>query len=76
MSETNSHLDMRALRKRLEWNQGRLARFLGVHQSTVSNMERVGNPPKGAVLISLQVLSAAADAGTADALCPEIAVAE
>lgn len=76
MDETNSPLDMKALRKRLKWNQGRLARFLGVHQSTVSNMERVGNPPKGAVLISLQVLSDAADAGNADALCPELAAVE
>ncbi|TJW14366.1 MAG: helix-turn-helix domain-containing protein [Mesorhizobium sp.] len=75
MSETNSPLDMKALRKRLKWNQDRLARYLGADQSTVSRMERLGNP-KGAVLISLQVLSDAADAGTADALCPELASAE
>lgn len=76
MTGANAPLSMKALRKRLNWNQKRLARFLGVNQSTVSNMERADNPPKGAILISLQVLSDAADAGTADALCPELEAAE
>lgn len=63
-------IDIRALRERINWKQDRLARFLGVDRSSVSHMEK-GRPPSGPVRRLLETLVAAADCGTADALCPE-----
>ncbi|WP_292130846.1 helix-turn-helix transcriptional regulator [Mesorhizobium sp.] len=63
-------IDIRALRERIKWKQDRLARYLGIDRSSVSHMEN-GRPAVGAVLRLLQMLVKAAEAGTADALCPD-----
>ena len=63
-------IDIRALRKSLNWTQDRLARYLGLDRSSVSRMEN-GQPAVGAVLQLLKMLATAAANGTADALCPE-----
>lgn len=62
-------IDIKALRKSINWNQDRLARYLGIDRSSVSHMEN-GRPAVGAVLRLLHMLVAAAANGNADALCP------
>lgn len=64
-------IDMRALRKRINWKQDRMARYLGVDPSTISRMER-SEKLKGPAIRLLQALSDAADAGRADELCPDL----
>jgi transcriptional regulator with XRE-family HTH domain len=65
-------LDIKELRERVNWSQDRLAEFLGVDRSSVSHMEN-GRPPRGPVKRLLDMLSAAAEADTVDALFPSSA---
>lgn len=67
-------IDIKALRERIGWKQDRLASYLGVDRSSVSHMEK-GRTPQGPVLRLLRILAAAADAGKADDLYPEVAEA-
>lgn len=64
------HIDIKALRERINWKQDRLARFLGVDRSSVSHMEN-GRMPRGPVRRLVDILAAAAEQGTADELFPE-----
>lgn len=66
-----NHIDVRALRERVNWRQDRLARFLGVDRSSVSHMEN-GRPARGPVKRLLETLVEAAEAGRADELFPDI----
>jgi transcriptional regulator with XRE-family HTH domain len=61
---------VRRLRKELKWDQGRLARYLGVDRSSVSHFEN-GRPVRGPVKRLLETLEEAAKRGDAEALCPE-----
>lgn len=63
--------DIQELRRRLEWKQERLARYLGVDRSTISRMEN-GQRLRGPALRLLENLKIAAENGTADDLCPEM----
>lgn len=57
--ETASDIDVRALRKRLDWSQERLAAFLGVDRSAVSRLEKrvsEGKTPRGPVVRLLRQL--------------------
>ncbi|ATU91423.1 hypothetical protein B5P45_17485 [Phyllobacterium zundukense] len=67
----NQHIDIKALRERLNWKQDRLARFLGVDRSSVSHMEN-GRPPRGPVRKLLETLVSAADRGDVDALSSDL----
>ena len=76
----NSEIDMKALRKRINWKQDRMARYLGVDPSTISRMERALKL-KGPAIRLLQALAEAADADGADKgdrvekLCPDLEAA-
>ncbi|WP_283196581.1 DNA-binding transcriptional regulator [Rhizobium sp. BT04] len=48
-------LDIRSLRKRLNWTQDRLAEYLGVDRSSISRMEN-GQPVSGPVERLLSML--------------------
>jgi len=63
--------DVKALRERIGWKQGRLARYLGVDRSSVSRMEN-GQPVSGPALRLLEMLCDAADKGLANELCPDV----
>jgi transcriptional regulator with XRE-family HTH domain len=67
--------EIKTLRKALNWDQGRMARYLGVDRSSVSHMEN-GRPVRGPVKRLLETLAAAAERGEADALCPDLEAAE
>jgi len=62
-------LDIKELRERVNWSQDRLAEFLGMDRSSVSHMEN-GRPPRGPAKRLLDMLAAAAEADTVDALFP------
>ena len=76
----NTEIDMKVLRKRINWKQERMARYLGVDTSTISRMERA-EKLKGPATRLLQALAEAADADDADdgdrveKLCPDIETA-
>lgn len=67
--------DIKIIRKDLGWDQGRMARYLGVDRSSVSHFEN-GRPVRGPVRRLLEALKDAADRGEADALCPDLEAAE
>ncbi len=67
----SQHIDIKALRERLNWKQDRLARFLGVDRSSVSHMEN-GRSPRGPVRKLLETLVSAADRGDVDAVSSDL----
>jgi len=48
-------IDIRALRERLDWDQTKMAEYLGLDRSSISRMEN-GQEPKGPALKLLQQL--------------------
>lgn len=55
----NSSIDVPALRERLQWDQGDLAEYLGLHRSSVSRLEKriaQGKAVKGSVARLLRQL--------------------
>ncbi|RWO90890.1 helix-turn-helix transcriptional regulator [Mesorhizobium sp.] len=64
----NHSLDVKALRERIGWTQDQLAQYLGgVDRSMISRIEN-GQPMSGPVARLMEMLAAAAEAGTTDAL--------
>ncbi|TRL35516.1 helix-turn-helix domain-containing protein [Rhizobium straminoryzae] len=63
-------VDIKSLREKLGWDQGRMARFLAIARSSVSHMEN-GRPPQGPARRLLEILARAADADEVERLLPE-----
>ncbi|MGO6707629.1 helix-turn-helix domain-containing protein [Rhizobium johnstonii] len=55
LSDMERAIDIRSLRKRLNWTQDRLAEYLGVDRSSISRMEN-GQPASGPVERLLSML--------------------